>query len=120
MTKDDDFWSDEDLQEEPDEETDEKDVKFYKISELKTGMEGVSVTATIDFVGNTMGKEYGEEPFAMGFLKDATGEIKVTFWGEDIKKAKKGKKVKILDGYVSEFKGQIQLNCKRKKGIEFV
>lgn len=121
---DDDFWTDEDLEdhyeEEPVEELDEKDIKLTKIKDLKLGMENIHVEATIDFVGDIMGKEYGDEPFALGFLRDDTGEIKITFWGEDAKKAKKGKKIRVLQGIVTEFRGQLQINPHRKRGIEFL
>lgn len=120
--EDEDFWTD-DLVEDEDEELEELDpkkLKYTKIKDLKVGMEDVHVEATIDFVGDIMGKEYGDEPFALGFLKDDTGEVKITFWGEACKKAKKGMEVRVLQGSVTEFRGQTQLNPHRKRGIEFL
>jgi ssDNA-binding replication factor A large subunit len=116
----DDFWTDELVEDEQAEEVDLKKLKFAKIKELKLGMEGVNVTAKIDFIGNTGGKEYGDEPYAVGFIRDETGEVKLTFWGDDIKKAKKGKPIRVINGYVSEYKGQLQLNPDRARGIEFI
>ena len=83
-------------------------------------MENVNITAKIDFIGSTSGKEYGDEPYAIGFLKDETGEIKLTFWGDDIKKAKKGKPVRVIGCDVTEFRGQLQVNPDRRRGIEFL
>jgi hypothetical protein len=117
---DDEFWTDDEEDSEELEEIDLKKIKFNKIKELKSGMEGVNIEAAVDFVGGVQGKEYGEEPRAIGFLKDDTGEVKLTLWGDDIKKAKKGRKVRILQASVSDYKGQIQLNPHRKRGIEFL
>lgn len=116
-----DFWTEELVEDEDElEELDIKKLKFTKIKDLKYGMENVNIEATIDFVGETYGKGYGEDPYAIAFLKDGTGEIKVTFWGDDIKKAKPKKKVRILQASISEFRGQLQVNPNRRRGIEFL
>jgi ssDNA-binding replication factor A large subunit len=121
------FWSDEDLEEakEEDEEMEEIDIsklKFTKLKDLKNGMTDVNIIAKVDFVGETYGKGFGEDPFAIGFLKDNTGEIKVSFWGDDIQKAKvkPKKKVRIIKASVGEYKGQLQIYPNRKIGIEFI
>ncbi|MBW2965251.1 hypothetical protein KY363_07375, partial [Candidatus Woesearchaeota archaeon] len=90
------------------------------IKELVVGMEHINIEATIDFVGDTMGQGYGEAPFAIGFIKDSTGEIKVSFWGEDLKKAKTGKKVRILNATIGEFREQLQVYPDKRRGIEFI
>lgn len=124
--EDDDFWSEEDdavdegIEEEEADELDQKKLVFMKIKDLKLGMENVNVEAEVDFVGTVMGKEYGDEPFAIGFVKDSSGEIKITFWGDDLRLAKKGRKVRIIKGFVSEFRGQVQLNAHRQRGMEFL
>ena len=41
--------------------------------------------------------------------KDETGDIKLTLWNEDIDKVKAGDKVKITNGYGSEWQGEKQL-----------
>ncbi|MBN1544045.1 hypothetical protein JW898_01130 [Candidatus Woesearchaeota archaeon] len=120
----DDFWSDEDLEEDMDaeelEEIDVSKLKFTKIKDLKEGMEDVNVEGTIDFIGDVQGKDYGQEPYAIGFIKDSTGEIKLTFWGDNVAKAKEGKKVRIVKASVTSFREQLQLNPDRRIGIEFV
>lgn len=120
---DEEFWDDSELEDDEFEEPEKIDVsklKFSKIKELQKGMEAVNVEAKIDFVGETLGKEYGEEPFSIGFIKDSTGEIKITFWGDDLKKAKKGVKVRIIGCSVGEYREQLQLYPDRKRGIEFL
>jgi hypothetical protein len=120
IEEDEDLWTDELHDDEELEEVDVKKIKFTKIKELKLGMENVNITAKIDFIGPTSGKEYGDEPYAIGFLKDETGEIKMTFWGDDIKKAKKGTQVRVIGCDVTEFRGQLQINPDRRRGIEFL
>ncbi len=121
-----DFW---DTEEEPedrihdDEDTEVLDpdkLEYTKLKDLKTGMEDVNVVATIDFVGELMGRGFGEEPRAIGFIKDKTGEIKITFWGEAARTAKKGMKIRVMKGFVSEYRGQVQLNSNRAYGVEFI
>ena len=119
VESDDDFWTDDDIEDDV-EEIDTSTLVFTKIKDLKVGMEDVNVIATIDFVGDTSGKSYGDDPYAVGFIKDETGEIRLTFWGDDAKKAKAKKKIRIVKGWVSEYKGQLQVNPDRKIGIEFL
>lgn len=126
--EDEDFWSDEDELEDDMlkdaeaevEDIDVKKLKFTKIKDLEVGMEDVNIEATIDFVGEIRGKEYGDAPFALGFLKDKTGEVKITFWGDDSAKAKAGMKVRVLKCGVGQFRGQLQLYPHKSLGIEFL
>ena len=41
--------------------------------------------------------------------KDETGEIKVTLWNDQIDQVNVGDKVKITNGYVNEYQGELQL-----------
>lgn len=43
--------------------------------------------------------------------KDDTGEISLTLWNEDIDKVEEGSKVKIENGWVSEFQGNLQISA---------
>ncbi|MFH1064155.1 MAG: hypothetical protein V1729_03685 [Candidatus Woesearchaeota archaeon] len=119
-----DVWSDEDLIEDHEEialeDIDIDSLEFTKLKDLKLDMKDVNIVATIDFVGETHGKGYGEDPFAIGFLRDGTGEIKMTFWGDDLQSAKPKKKVRIIKASVGEYRGQLQLYPNRQIGIEFL
>ncbi|MBD3164756.1 hypothetical protein GF323_06160 [Candidatus Woesearchaeota archaeon] len=42
--------------------------------------------------------------------KDATGTIKLTLWNDDCDKVNKGDSVKIENGWVSEWQGELQLS----------
>ena len=42
--------------------------------------------------------------------KDASGEVTMSLWNEQCDQVKVGMKIKITNGYVSEFKGEKQLS----------
>ncbi len=42
--------------------------------------------------------------------KDESGEISVSLWNEQIEQVDEGDKIKIENGWASEFKGQIQVS----------
>ena len=43
-------------------------------------------------------------------IEDETGSIKLTLWNEQIDQVNVDNKIKIENGYVTSFKGEIQLN----------
>lgn len=94
----------------------------YKIKDLKDGMSDVDIVVTIDFVApkDTRCLSYGDERCARTYVVDETGEVGMTFWGSDIKKVKEGAKIKVTNGYVTDFRGMLQLNAKREEPPEFL
>lgn len=50
---------------------------------------------------------------ATATVADETGTIKLTLWNEQINQVNVNDTVKILNGYVTSFKGEIQLNIGR-------
>lgn len=94
----------------------------YKIKDLKVGMGDVDIVVKIDFVApkDTRCLSYGDERCARCYVVDETGEVGMTFWGADIKKVKEGAEVKITNGYITEFRGMLQLNTQREKPPEFL
>ncbi len=52
--------------------------------------------------------------------KDATGEITLTLWNEDVEKIKAGNKVKITDGWAAEWQGNLQLSAGKFGKIEVI
>lgn len=92
-----------------------------KISELKTGAVNGDVEGEIIDVEeprDVMNKYGMKMKVASATLKDDSGEIKLTLWNEDAGKYKVGDKVKISNGWVSEFKGTKQLSAGRQGKIE--
>lgn len=84
------------------------------ISDLRNGMKRVSVEAKVVEKGNTreVMSRYKDESYrvADAIVADETGTIKLTLWNEQIDQVEVGNTVKIENGYVTSFKGEIQLN----------
>ena len=57
---------------------------------------------------------------ANAIAKDETGDIKLTLWNEDIEKIKSGDKIKITNGYVSEWQGEKQLSTGKFGTLEVI
>ena len=51
-------------------------------------------------------------------VKDKTGEIKLTLWNEQVDQINVGDKIKITNGYVSEYQGEMQLSTGRFGKLE--
>lgn len=50
---------------------------------------------------------------ATALISDETGTIKLTLWNEQIDQVNVNDKVKIQNGYITSFRGEIQLNIGR-------
>jgi replication factor A1 len=85
-----------------------------KIKELQTGMKRVEVEADVVDKGNPrqVQSRMSGETFNVAdvVVQDETGNIKLTLWNEQIDQVNVGDKIKIENGYVTSFKGEIQLN----------
>ncbi len=57
---------------------------------------------------------------ATATVKDETGTIKLTLWNDEIDKVKVGDKIKITNGYCSEFQGEKQLTAGRFGKLEVI
>ncbi len=55
---------------------------------------------------------------ATATVKDATGEVKLTLWNEDINKVNVGDKLQLKKCYVNEFQGEMQLTTGKFGSIE--
>jgi len=55
---------------------------------------------------------------ANALIKDGTGRVKLSLWNEQIEKVKVGDTVKIHNGYVGEFQGELQLTTGKFGTIE--
>lgn len=97
-------------------------VEFYslgsdllKIADLKLRQRNVNIEVEVVDIGEIREFEkFGRKGrVATAVVKDDTGEIKIPLWNEDIDKVSVGDKVKIENGYVSEFQGEKQLTAGR-------
>ena len=84
------------------------------IAELRNGMKRVSVEATVLEKGTPrqVMSKYGTETYSVAdaVVSDESGKIKLTLWNEQIAQVKVNDKIRIENGYVTSFKGEVQLN----------
>ena len=92
------------------------------IKDLKIRQGNVDIEVDIVDVGEVREFEkFGKSgKVATAIAKDETGDIKLTLWNEDIDRIKPGDKVKISNGYVSEWQGEPQLTTGKFGKLEIV
>ena len=85
-----------------------------EIKDLRDGMKRVSVEGRVVEKGNTreVRSRYKDETYriADATVADETGNIKLTLWNEQIEQVNVDNIIKIENGYVTSFRGEIQLN----------
>lgn len=85
---------------------------FVTTEMAKKMRSGVDIAGEITKKGNLRTinlKSGGTVDVCDSTLSDESGDIALTLWGEDINQVQVGSKVKILNGYTNEFKGQVSL-----------
>jgi replication factor A1 len=93
-----------------------------KISELTAGKGNVDIEGVIVEVGEprTFDKFGRTLVVANAVLKDDSGSIKLSLWNDDASRYKQSDKIKVINGYVSEFQGEKQLTSGKFGKIEKV
>lgn len=86
---------------------------ILKIADLRKGQGKVNLEVEVVSVGDVREfQKFGRQgKAATAVVKDDSGEMNLTLWNEDIDKVNAGSKVKIENGYVSEFQGEPQLTA---------
>jgi replication factor A1 len=87
-----------------------------KVAELKPGMKGVNLVGRIKEVSaprEVMTRLGGMSRVADAILSDESGAVKMSLWNEQIEQVKPGDSIRIENGYVTSFRGEIQLNVGR-------
>lgn len=84
-----------------------------KIADLRKGQGKVNIEVEVVSIGEIREfQKFGKSGrVATAVVKDDSGETNLTLWNEDIDKVSAGSKVKIENGYVSEFQGEPQLTA---------
>ena len=92
------------------------------ISELKAGQGNVVVEGEIVEISppRTFEKFGKSGKVANAVLKDDSGTIKLSLWNEQVDLVAVGKHVRISNGYVSEWKGEIQLSTGKFGKLEVI
>jgi len=94
-----------------------------KIKELKpaTGFEEIIVEVVTKGEPRAFVSAQGQGTVCNAAVKDEDGEeVSLTLWNDDYKKVNDGDKVKISNGWVSEYKGKIQISAGKKGTLEVI
>ena len=84
-----------------------------KISELRPGTKNVNITVKIEEIepAREVQSRTGEQlRVANAVASDDSGKVKMSLWNDDIDRVKANDTVTIDNGYVSSFRGEIQLS----------
>ena len=88
-----------------------------KIEDLRDKMRNVTVEAKVTEKSDTreVMSRFKDETYkvATAIVADETGTIKLTLWNDQINQVNVNDTVKVENGYVSSFRGEIQLNVGR-------
>jgi len=94
-----------------------------KISELKSGQGNIDIELSITSKEDVRSfNKYGRELRVCNFIgQDETGkEIKISLWNDDIEKVNVGDKIKISNGYCSDFNGKKQISPGKYGKLEVI
>src|SRR3989338_268596 len=93
-----------------------------KISELQSGQGKVDIEVTVKSKEEprTFNKYGRDLKVANAIVSDESGEIKLTLWNDEADKVQMGNKLRITNGYVSEFNGEKQLTSGKFGKLEIV
>lgn len=91
-----------------------------KISELqpRQGKVDIEVTITAKQEARTFNKMGQNGKVCNATISDGEGSMTLTLWNDDADNYQVGDKVKITNGYVSEWQGELQLGAGKYGKIE--
>jgi len=88
-----------------------------KIKDLRDGARRVDVVAKVieKSESREVHSRYGDETYrvADAVISDGTGTIKLVLWNKQIEQVNVDDTVRIENGYIKSFRGEIQLNVGR-------
>lgn len=92
------------------------------IKDLQPRQGNVEVTANVIEVSESREfQKFGKTgKVANAVIEDSSGKVKLTLWNEQIEMVKPGYKVKITNGYVNEYQGDMQLTTGKFGKLEIL
>jgi replication factor A1 len=94
-----------------------------KVKDLKpnTGFDEMIVEVVTKGEPRAFASATGQGTVCNAAVKDEDGEeVSLTLWNDDYKKVNDGDKLKISNGWVSEYKGRVQISSGRKGTLEVI
>ncbi|ELZ87638.1 replication factor A [Haloferax elongans ATCC BAA-1513] len=114
------------VEEDPDAEVDVKVLDTYRVEDLALGLSDVNLKGKILDVGTvrTFDRDDGSEGRVSNLsVGDATGRVRVTMWDERadlVEELDAGQSVEIVDGYVRERDGSLELHVGSRGAVEVI
>ena len=60
----------------------------------------------------------GKTKVRNGVLQDGTGEVSIVLWGNEVELVAEGDKIRIVEGWVKEYKGRPEISLGRTGRVE--
>jgi len=87
----------------------------------RTGFDEIKGEITSKGEPRAFASAQGQGTVCNAALKDESGEeVSLTLWNEDYKKVEEGNTVVIKNGWVTEYKGKLQISAGRNGSIEIL
>jgi replication factor A1 len=77
-----------------------------------------AVVARLEPAREVPSRTGGSQKVRNGVLKDETGEIALVLWGSEVDLVAEGDRVRVVDGWVKDFRGKPQISLGRTGRIE--
>lgn len=83
-----------------------------KVIDLKHGDLHIDITLKVVSIGEVKEFARGDTKGKVceAIVEDGSGQIKMSLWNNDVDKVRKGDIIKVINGYVSEFKQEPRLS----------
>ena len=93
-----------------------------KVKELQAKQGNVTIELDILDVGPSREFQKFGKPgrVASAVAKDDTGDVKITLWNDEIDQVKAGDRIRLTNGYVSEWQGELQVSTGRFGKLEVI
>jgi ssDNA-binding replication factor A large subunit len=88
------------------------DLRPGKVATIEGTVEKLEAVREID------ARQGGKQRVRNGTLRDDTGEIALVLWGAEVDLVTDGEKVRVVDGWVKDYKGRPQISLGRIGRIE--
>jgi ssDNA-binding replication factor A large subunit len=91
----------------------------YTISQLKAGMRGIDLIATVKLKGKIkdVTTRFGHAQFCSAVIEDQTGKINLNLWRGQIYEAEVGLRISIVNGFVRSYGDALELNVGKDGNI---
>jgi len=90
-----------------------------KISELEQNTKVINLVAIINKIDDATETPNGIK-FQEGILEDDSGQVKITFWGDQVNKFKEGDKIILNTGWCKSFEDDLQVSSGKFGKINLV